>query len=150
MGATPLFYACVCVYGCNATFSRSHKREKVALHPLKHAQTWKSGVAPINTHTNVKGCNATFSRVCVCLWVQRHFVPFVCVFMGATPLVHVCVCDNGCNATFSRVCVCLWVQRHFVSFVCVFIHPLTHTQTWKSGVTCINTHANEKRWRYTH
>jgi hypothetical protein len=153
MGVTALVDVCVCVNGCNATFSRvcvclwvqrhfvpfvcvcmgatpvisinTHKREKVALHPYTHTKTGQSGVAPINTHTNV------------------HFFTRVCVFMGATPLCLVCVCVNGCNATFS--------------------YPLTHTQTWKSGVAPINTHThayksdvapinthtNETKWRYT-
>ena len=92
MGVTPPFLVCVCVNGCNATFSR--------------------------LCVCVNGCNATFSCVCVCLWVQRHFsrlcvlmdvTPLVyarvCVFMGATPLFHVCVCVYGCNATFSLLCV---------------------------------------------
>jgi hypothetical protein len=133
MGATQLFHFCVCVNGCNVTFLRvckkwrythyhTHKREQVALHPLTHTQTWKSGVTPINTHTNVNKWRYTHKHTHT--RATPLFYACVCVFMGVTPLVHVCVCVNGCNATFSRLC------------------PLTHTQTWTSGVTPINTHTH--------
>jgi hypothetical protein len=132
MGATPLCPVCVCVYGCNATFSRLCMlmditplfyacvwRENVALHPLTHTQTWISGVTPINTHTNVNKWRYTHkhTHTRVKKWRCIH----VCELMGVTPLFHVCVCVNGCNATFLRVCVYLWVQRNFFTFVCLFM-----------------------------
>jgi hypothetical protein len=128
MDVTPLFHVCVCVYGCNATFSRlcvlmdvtplfyacvcvfmgatplfhvcnTHTRKKVTLHPLTHTQTRQSGVAPINTHTNVKKWRCTHKHTHTRKKVALH--P-----LGATSLFHVCVGVNGCNATVSRLCVC--------------------------------------------
>jgi hypothetical protein len=116
MGITPLFLVCVCV----------------------------------------NGCNATFSRLCVCLWVQRHFFTFVCVFMGATPLFLVCVCVSQTRQsgvapinTHTNVKKLRCTHKHTHTRKKVALHPLTHTQKWKSGVTSINTHTKVKKWRCT-